>query len=210
MIPDCTFFLQHKMNRLEQVHLEEEKMVNGKVFPLTLSMKSGNTVDQVSDWIRSHKAEFDNMLREHSAILLRGIKDARDHSAFHTIVEATGYQAMPYIGGAAVRTKLTERVFTANESPSSENIPFHHELAQTPEPPTHLFFFCETPPQSGGETPIVLSAEVYDRMAALHPQFMQRIEQVGVKYVRIMPEDDDPSSAIGRGWKSTFGAKDKG
>jgi hypothetical protein len=29
-----------------------------------------------------------------------------------------------YIGGAAVRTQLTTRVFTANESPSSEKIPF--------------------------------------------------------------------------------------
>jgi hypothetical protein len=38
---------------------------------------------------------------------------------------------------------MTDRVFTANESPSSENIPFHHEMAQTPHPPTHLFFFCE-------------------------------------------------------------------
>ena len=57
---------------------------------------------------------------------------------------------MPYMGGAAVRTQLTERVFTANESPSSEPIPFHHELAQTPNPPTHLMFYCEIPPNTGG------------------------------------------------------------
>ena len=33
-------------------------------------------------------------------------------------------------GGAAVRTQITENVFTANESPSSEKIPFHHEMSQ--------------------------------------------------------------------------------
>ena len=35
-----------------------------------------------------------------------------------------------YEGGAAVRTQITENVFTANESPSSEKIPFHHEMSQ--------------------------------------------------------------------------------
>jgi hypothetical protein len=27
---------------------------------------------------------------------------------------------------------------------------------------------------------------------------------LGVKYVRIVPEEDDPSSALGRSWKSMF------
>ena len=50
-----------------------------------------------------------------------------------------------------MRTQITERVFTANESPSSEKIPFHHEMSQVPKPPTHLFFYCEIPPVEGGE-----------------------------------------------------------
>ncbi len=36
------------------------------------------------------------------------------------------------------------------------------------------------------------------------PEFMQQVEEQGVRYIRIMPCEDDPSSAIGRGWKSTF------
>lgn len=62
-------------------------------------------------------------------ILLRGhgLKTAED---FHDVVEATGWAPMDYVGGAAVRTQLTPRVFTANESPASENIPFHHEMAR--------------------------------------------------------------------------------
>jgi hypothetical protein len=37
---------------------------------------------------------------------------------------------MHFTGGAAVRTQITDKVFTANESPSSEKIPFHHEMSQ--------------------------------------------------------------------------------
>lgn len=31
-----------------------------------------------------------------------------------------------------------------------------------------------------------------------------------MQYIRYLPEDDDPTSAIGRGWKSTFLANDRG
>jgi hypothetical protein len=45
---------------------------------------------------------------------------------------------MPFTGGAAVRTQITDKVFTANESPSSEKIPFHHEMSQV----ITAQFFC--------------------------------------------------------------------
>ncbi len=84
------------------------------------------------------------------AILFRGFP-VDDVNQFTQCVEATGLQGMDYVGGAAVRTQLTSRVFTANESPPSEKIPFHHEMSQVPEPPTHLFFYCALPPSVGGE-----------------------------------------------------------
>lgn len=36
------------------------------------------------------------------------------------------------------------------------------------------------------------------------PEFMKKVEELGVRYIRVMPCEDDPTSAIGRGWKSTF------
>lgn len=73
------------------------------------------------------------------------------YNHFDEILVALAYESMEYVGGAAVRTQLTPRIFTSNESPPSEKIPFHHEMAQVPSPPTHLFFYCEVPPTSGGE-----------------------------------------------------------
>ena len=59
---------------------------------------------------------------------------------------------MEYVGGAAVRklvigretdTELNDmQILTTNESPPSEPIPFHHELAQTPDAPDHICFYC--------------------------------------------------------------------
>ena len=64
-------------------------------------------------------------------------------------------------------------------------------------------------PGSGGETPIVLSHLVYEKMKERHPEFLERLEEHGLLYTRVIGEDDDLSSPIGRGWKSTFLTKDK-
>jgi len=67
-----------------------------------------------------------------------------------------------------------------------------------------FIFFCEVPPTRGGETPILSSNEVYCRLLELHPEYMQELEQKGVKYIRVMPTEDDHTSTLGRGWKSTY------
>lgn len=72
-----------------------------------------------------------------------------------------------------------------------------------------MFFFCEVEPETGGETPIVLSHVIYERMKEKHPEFVKKLEEHGLIYVRVLGEEDDPSSPIGRGWKSTFLTKDK-
>lgn len=186
-----------------------QRVVDGVDFPLILSPVSTAPLD-ILDWLRRHQKEVDDLLRQHKAVFFRGFESLSEVGDFHNAIEALDYATMDYVGGAAVRTQLTPRVFTANESPSSENIPFHHEMAQTPHPPTHLYFFCEIPAQTGGETPILVSHEVYDRLQELHPHVLNDIEQTGVQYIRVLPEDDDPTSAIGRGWKSTFLCQTKG
>ena len=82
-------------------------------------------------------------------------------------------------------------------------------MFQVPEFPAKLFFYCEVEPTSGGETPIVLSHVVYEKVKVKYPEFVQRLEEQGLIYTRILGEDDDPSSPIGRGWKSTFLTDDK-
>lgn len=72
-----------------------------------------------------------------------------------------------------------------------------------------MFFFCEEEATSGGETALLVSHFVYERMKEKHVEFVEKLEKVGLKYTQIMEEEDDISSEIGRGWKSTFRATDK-
>lgn len=47
-------------------------------------------------------------------------------------------------------------------------------------------------------------------MKKKYPDFVEKLEEYGLIYIRVLGEGDDPSSPIGRGWHSTFLTKDKG
>ena len=78
-----------------------------------------------------------------------------------------------------------------------------------PSYPAKVFFYCDVPAPAGGQTPILQSHVVCERLTELHPEIMQRLEEEGIVYTRVLPEEDDPTSPIGRGWKSTFQTTDK-
>ena len=187
--------------------LAEQKQVDGLDFPLLITPPS----DEVSateasslQWISDNREELHQLLIKHGAVLFRGFPvDSSD--AFERMLDHTNYENMPYIGGAAPRTQVTaSRIVTANESPATEKIPFHHEMAQVPTPPGYIFFYCDIPSPVGGATSILHSAEICDTFFELNPEFAAKVEEQGVRYIRVMPEITDAASAIGRSWKDTF------
>ena len=61
-------------------------------------------------------------------------------------------------------------------------------MAQVPTPPACVFFYCDIASETGGETAIVHSHTVYNRFVDANPEFAAKVESLGVKYVRVMPE----------------------
>ncbi|KAK1266303.1 Clavaminate synthase-like protein [Acorus gramineus] len=180
----------------------------GVPFPAIVSPAIELDFRRFRESLREEKPRLESLLRSSGAVVLRGFP-VSTATEFDGAVEAFGYEELPYVGGAAPRTNVVGRVFTANESPPDQKIPFHHEMAQVPEYPSKLFFYCEVEPQKGGETPIVLSHVIYERMKEKYPEFVEKLERKGLIYTRILGAGDDPSSPIGRGWQSTFLTKDK-
>lgn len=188
-----------------EIRIPQQSESGGRVFPLVLAAaEDGRSVQHLCEWLGANLDKLFADLQDHGAVLLRGFA-INEPEEFSQVVEALELENMPYIGGAAVRNKVAgDKILTANEAPPSEPIPFHHEMAQVPNPPAYLVFCCDVPAAEGGETPIILSNEVYRFASATYPDFMARVESLGVRYVRVLPEEDDPTSAIGRSWKSTY------
>ncbi|KAJ4831082.1 hypothetical protein Tsubulata_006069, partial [Turnera subulata] len=142
------------------------------------------------------------------AIIFRGFP-VNTASDFNDVVEAFGYEEFTCFGGVSPRTHVVGRVYTANEGPLDQNIPFHHEMNRHPEFPSRVFFFCEVEPQGGGETPLVVSHVVYNKIKERHPDFVKRLEDPGLIYTRMLGEENDLSTVKGRGWRSAFSTQDK-
>ena len=188
-------------------HIPEQKQVNGRDFPLVVAPHNdavANDASAFDAWVSEQQEALKAQLIEHGAILFRGFP-VTDADAFERHLDHTSFKNMPYVGGAAPRNQVTaSRIVTANESPASETIPFHHEMAQVPNPPGYIFFYCEKAAEEGGATSILHSGEIYRAFSDINPEFAERLEKEGVRYNRVMPEVTDKGSAIGRSWKDTF------
>ncbi|KAK9066212.1 hypothetical protein SSX86_013533 [Deinandra increscens subsp. villosa] len=158
--------------------------------------------------VRADKPWLESLLVKSGAILFRGFP-VISPSDFNNVIEAYGFPEFPYVGGQAPRTQVVGRVYTANESPLDKDIPFHHEMAYLPDFPTKLFFFCEEEPEKGGETPIVLSHIIYEKMKQRHPDFVAQLEENGLNYIKIAGDEDNLASFTGSSWKSTYKTDDK-
>jgi hypothetical protein len=193
----------------------DQKMQQGKPFPLVLEPASpGVNFVQLQEYMMTHHAHVRQAASEYGAVMFSGF-DIRSGEEWASVLYKSGINQMNYVGGAAVRKLIVGnehrmnnmQVLTTNESPPSEKIPFHHELAQTPNPPDYICFYCLVNDAEGGSTPLIRSDYVYDWLKGKYPNFIAKAEELGVKYRRVAPEQDDASSALGRSWKSMFNVK---
>ncbi|GMQ08501.1 hypothetical protein CsSME_00052199 [Camellia sinensis var. sinensis] len=117
-----------------EIKIPHQKPYDGDLFPAVLSPKPNTNsvasdVTVLTEAIKAHKPWLESLIHKAGAVLFRGfpVTTADD---FNDVVEAFGFEELPYVGGAAPRTNVVGRVFTSNESPPDQKIPFHHEMAQ--------------------------------------------------------------------------------
>ena len=131
--------------------------------------------------------EFVELLAKNKALLIRPDENesvsVEDFASFMSHLDLEAY---PYVGGAAPRRIIPvnvpggeDMVYTANEAPPDTLIPFHHELAQTQNPPQYIFFYCEQPSETGGETALIDSTLVYRFANDNFPEFMDKLKKYG-------------------------------
>ena len=191
------------------------------------------TAQDASDFIIKYKDKIQEKLNENGIILFRGFP-LQTPDDFDIFVSSTGFQPTTTTSGGtngasnggtngsdgssswkdlsyeksmsfAVRTKLSNRICTTNEGKSG-GLVFHHEQAQTPLWPKYVYFCCLLPAKKGdgGETGIVSSHLVYEKLREKYPEFITKCETYGVQYTVYASDVQDTSKGAGRSWKSFF------
>ena len=117
----------------QELELPQQKSQDGVLFPAALSPNYSSDTTAVDlygfkEAIRANKTWLESLLNERGVIFLKGFP-VKSPSDFNDVVEAFGFPEAFYVGGRASRTKVVGRVYTANECPPDQGIPFHHEMA---------------------------------------------------------------------------------
>lgn len=81
-----------------------------------------------------------------------------------------------------LRHPFAPNVATANDGPPDAPIGTHNEFALSSHFPAYISFFCLSPPDAGGETPIVSSLELFDRLRERVPDYVSAIEHQGIAF----------------------------
>lgn len=150
-------------------------------FPLVITPGSRVLdLQELSFTLQKNKAQLEQLLLKHGAILLRGfpVNCARH---FYDVISALKLgNFVDYIGGDSPRDKVEKQVYTSTEAPPSFGIPLHQELSYIKHFPHHIYFFCQIEPQHHGETTIADARRVF---ASLDHDVIQKFKEKGLTYI---------------------------
>jgi hypothetical protein len=133
-----------------------------------------------SEWAACNVALIQHHLDCAGAILFRGFR-IPDAGAFRSFVAGVSPSFMDYRERAAPRRERLENIYTSTEFPPEYPIPMHHELAFAYRWPFKIWFYCSTPSETGGATPIAHDREF---LKLLDPEIFAEFKRKGVMYVR--------------------------
>lgn len=182
-------------------------MITAKLFddtkslPLVIEPIDNCSLTFLIDWLNNNRATCHEWLLKHGALLFRGfeIETAEDFGRVARVVEP---QLLGYVEGDSPRQRVSEKIYTSTQYPQKYEIALHNELSYAHRWPRKVFFFCLTPPQEKGETPIVDCREVFQ---AVKPSIREQFKQKKVKYVHNL----HGGFGMGKSWQDCFETDDK-
>jgi alpha-ketoglutarate-dependent taurine dioxygenase len=145
-------------------------------------------------WAGLNKALINDYLRKRGGILFRGFH-LESPVEFQNLISVISGELLHYTYASTPRTQVSGEIYTSTEYPANQRIPLHNEMSYASSWPMKIWFYCETPAEGGGETPIADGREVFQRISA---EVRDRFAFKEVMYVRNFGEGVDLS------WQEAF------
>ena len=183
----------------DKVKCEFIKTIDGKMAETLLVIAPNNKECDLIEWLKENKLKLETYLYRFGGILFRefGLYSV---SEFNKAVQSLCPNLLDYIYRSTPRTKLGGKIYTATEYPADRVIPMHNENSYSKNWPEKIFFFSVIVASEGGETPIVDSRKVYNKIAKT---VREKFEKKSVLYVRNYTRGIDLS------WQEVFQTDNK-
>lgn len=152
-----------------------------------------NGLDPVA-WASHHREFIETSLLKHGGLLFRNF-DVKTADAFASFMETIAGELLTYKERSSPRSQVSDHVYTSTDYPAAHSIFLHNENSYQRTWPMKIFFFCETPAETGGETPIADCRKIYARLS---PATRERFISKGWMYVRNFGD------GFGLPWQTVF------
>jgi alpha-ketoglutarate-dependent taurine dioxygenase len=192
------------LNRRKSVSVSQTELVKfERLFPdhsLPLVARPALKGVDLLSWAASEQGLIKTHLTKHGAILFRDFDVATDAS-FEQFIKAVSSELLEYRERSSPRSRVSGNVYTSTDHPADQRIFLHNENSYQQTWPLKIFFYCETPPTEGGETPIADCRRVFAR---IDPKIVERFVEKKVMYVRNFGD------GFGLPWETVYQTDDKG
>lgn len=169
--------------------------LNDRGLPVMVSPQTPMGLDTAEAALR---ALSERLLPQAGGLLLRGFTPP-GVEGFRRFAASFGHPLLNYEFGSTPRSQVSAGVYTSTEYPAHQSIPLHNEQAYTRQWPMKIWFYCDLPSPTGGETPIADSRAVYRRLS---PALRERFESKRLMYVR------NYGNGLDLPWQQVFNTED--
>ena len=153
---------------------------------------------ELAEWASLNQKFVNERLLQDGAVLFRGF-GVSSSSEFEKVALALCPELFGEYGDLP-REQLEGKVYGATPYPADSAILFHNESSHLHRWPMKIWFLCLTPPQQGGETPVIDCRTIYK---LLDPAIRRRFENKKLMYVR------NYTSGLDVSWQSFFRTEDR-
>lgn len=161
--------------------------------PLPLVIEPAAQDLDLADWAAANLDFLNDRLLHHGAILFRGF--GITSAARFERVAGSLCSRLYSDNGEHQHDRLSGNVYTPVFYAPEKHLLWHNENSFNHRWPAKILFCCTRPAAVGGETPLVDSRRVYERV---EPRLRQRFEDRGVLYTR------NYGAGVGLDWQSVF------
>lgn len=167
------------------------------ILPLIVEPRS-ETVELLP-WAEENRSFINERLTIHGAILFRGFSDSNVEN-FGKFSEITSKEVIHYTERSSPRHTIKDKIYTSTDYPPDQKIFPHNEHSYSKTFPLKLYFFCSTPAQAGGETPIADCRKIIKK---LKPETLEKFRKKQWMYVRNFGD------GFGLPWETVFQTNDR-
>jgi alpha-ketoglutarate-dependent taurine dioxygenase len=150
-------------------------------------------------WAAGNRDLIERRLLEHGGILFRGF-DVGEADGFEQFIEGVSGELLEYRERSSPRSQVSGFIYTSTDYPAAHSIFVHNENSYQKTFPLKIFFFCHTPAEQGGETPIADCRGIFQR---LDPSVRERFIEKRWMYVRNFGD------GFGLDWQTVFRTTEK-